>query len=85
MAILPAWQRKTRTCRKRHGRVPRLLDYAQKIYAITEKGYFEKGLDTTKEILKYHGVIKALKGFDYFSSMHDAIQNVSAIRSCKTC
>ena len=50
------------------------LDYGQKIYDITEKGYFEKGLDTTKEILKYHGVIKALKGFDYFSSMHDAIQ-----------
>lgn len=39
----------------------------------TEVGYFDKGLDSTMEILKEHGVIKALKGFDYFSSMHDGI------------
>lgn len=49
------------------------LDYAKAIYAATEVGYFDKGLDSTMEILKEHGVIKALKGFDYFSSMHDGI------------
>lgn len=49
------------------------LDYAKEIYDYTEVGYFDKGLDSTMEILKEHGVIKALKGFDYFSSMHDGI------------
>lgn len=47
------------------------LDYANQLYDATKAGYFAKGLDTTKELLKDHGVLAALKDFDYFSSMHD--------------
>lgn len=50
------------------------LDYAKGLYDITQTGYFEKGLDSTKDILRHHGMIRALKNFDYFSSMHDAIK-----------
>ena len=48
-------------------------DYAQKILRVTEKGYFAKGLDTIPELIKFHGPVKALKKFDYFSTMQQAI------------
>lgn len=48
-------------------------DYAQKILRITEKGYFNKGLDTIPELIKFHGPIQALRQFDYFSTMQQAI------------
>lgn len=48
-------------------------DYAQKILRVTEKGYFAKGLDTIPELIKFHGPVKALKEFDYFSTMQQAI------------
>ncbi len=66
MAILHVWQGKPALVGKDMAEYQDFWTMRKKIYAITEKGYFEKGLDTTKEILKYHGVIKALKGFDYF-------------------
>ncbi|EDP69178.1 phytoene dehydrogenase [Carnobacterium sp. AT7] len=50
------------------------LSYAKKLYDATEKGYFEKGLDKTGEIFRVHGLIGAMKDFDYFSSMYDAIE-----------
>ncbi|MDE1549560.1 phytoene desaturase family protein [Jeotgalibaca caeni] len=49
------------------------LDYAKTIYDATQTGYFDKGLDSTMEILRHHGMVKALKDFDYFTSMYDAI------------
>lgn len=48
-------------------------DYAQKILRITEKGYFNKGLDTIPELIKFHGPLQALRQFDYFSTMQQAI------------
>ncbi len=47
--------------------------YAERIHRFTERGYFNLGLDGLTEILKYHGPFSALKGFDYFSTMQQAI------------
>ena len=49
------------------------LKYTKRIHRFTEKGYFNFGLDTLREIIKYHGPFKALRGFDYFSTMQQAI------------
>lgn len=49
------------------------LDYAKKLYEVSEQGYLKQGLDNTKEIFKEHGMLSALKDFDYFSSMQEAI------------
>ena len=51
----------------------RFLQYAGKLYEATEKGYFEQGFDSTLDVLRYHGPITALKAYDYFSTMYDAI------------
>ncbi|WP_208560400.1 phytoene desaturase family protein [Marinilactibacillus kalidii] len=50
------------------------LDYSQSLYEITEKGYFDKGLDNTVDVMKFHGPIKAFKGFDLLSTMASAIE-----------
>ncbi|AOH55429.1 diapolycopene oxygenase [Peribacillus muralis] len=50
------------------------LDYARRIYEVTEEGYFDKGLDSTMEIFKQHGLLESFKGFDLFSTMYDAIR-----------
>ncbi|WP_413527265.1 phytoene desaturase family protein [Marinilactibacillus psychrotolerans] len=52
----------------------KFLDYSKSLYDVTEKGYFNKGLDTLKDILKFHGPISALKDFDIFSTMSSAIE-----------
>ncbi len=48
-------------------------DYSKKMYKLTEKGYFNEGLDTFKEIIKYYG-IKSLFDFDYLSTMNDRVE-----------
>ncbi len=54
------------------------LEYTRRIQRITEKGYFNKGLDKLKGIIKYHGPLRSLKEFDYFSTMQQGInQRVS--------
>ena len=49
------------------------LSYTEKIHRYTEQGYFKLGLDTLSEVIKYHGPFNALRGFDYFSTMQQAI------------
>lgn len=49
------------------------LSYARNLYEKTDEGYFEKGHDDLKAILKDHGMIAALKDFDYFHTMSDGI------------
>lgn len=49
------------------------LAYAKGIYDLTEEGYFAEGFDQTKDVLRHHGIVRALKGFDYFSTMQEAI------------
>ncbi|MGI2329098.1 phytoene desaturase family protein [Planococcus sp. YIM B11945] len=49
------------------------LKYAKRLYEATEVGYFEKGLDSTKEVIAAQGVIASLKGFDLTSTVHGAL------------
>lgn len=52
----------------------KFLDYAHGIYDLTETGYLGRtGLDRTRDVFKAHGFWRSLTGFDYFSSMYDAI------------
>ncbi len=48
------------------------LEYSKKLYKIAEKGYFDKGLDTLREIIKFHGIFGIL-GFDMFRTMDQAV------------
>ena len=50
-----------------------LLRYSEKLYRITEEGYFQKGFDTTKEVMNHHGIFKSIRGFDLGSTMYGAI------------
>ena len=54
-------------------RTSSILNYAEKIHRFTEKGYFALGLDKVSEIIKYQGLLRSLKGVDYFSTMQQAI------------
>lgn len=51
----------------------RFLKYAGGIDRMTLPGYFEKGLDDIKSIIKFYGPLSALRGFDYFSTMQQGI------------
>lgn len=52
----------------------KLLMYSKKLYETTEKGYFSKGLDTTKEVIKHHGLFTSMNDFDLQSTMYQAIE-----------
>lgn len=45
------------------------LEYSRRFYELTEKGYFREGLDTLKEVIKFHGLISVIKDFDIFSTV----------------
>lgn len=45
------------------------LEYSRNLYEVTEKGYFREGLDTLKEVIKFHGLVSVFKDFDIFSTM----------------
>lgn len=49
------------------------LLYAKKLYDITDQGYFSSGLDNISEVIRHHGVVDAMKSFDVFSTMYEAI------------
>ncbi|KAA1039594.1 phytoene desaturase [Macrococcus equipercicus] len=51
----------------------RFLKYAGKIDALTQDSYFARGIDKKLPLIKHHGPLTALKGFDYFSTMQQAI------------
>ncbi|MCK1994042.1 phytoene desaturase [Peribacillus muralis] len=50
-----------------------LLHYSKKLYDMTDKIYFQHGVDTTRQIMKHTGLFAALKNFDLFSTVHGAI------------
>ena len=50
-----------------------LLNYSRELYEVTEEGYFSKNLETTKQVMKHHGIIQSLRKFDLFSTMFDGI------------
>lgn len=49
------------------------LNYTRRIDRITEKGYFNYGLDTLSQIIKFHGPLNALINYDYVHTMQQAI------------
>jgi len=49
------------------------MDYAREMYELARPGYFEEGIDTTREAVKFYGLFKAFRGFDIFSSMDDVV------------
>lgn len=49
------------------------LKYSQGLYEHTEQGYFEKGLDTLGELVRFHGVSSMLRSFDGLSTMHQGV------------
>jgi diapolycopene oxygenase len=51
----------------------KLLKYAKKLYDMTDQSYFKHGADNTKDILQFNGMFRALKNFDLFSTVHQAI------------
>ena len=49
------------------------LDYGRRMYELTESGYFAAGLEDIKGVIQHYGIVKALRGFDMFSSMDDVV------------
>jgi diapolycopene oxygenase len=52
--------------------VRRFLDYSAGLYDLVNSGYFEQGLDTSREFARFYGFWKFLK-FDLFRSMHGGV------------
>lgn len=52
--------------------VARFLEYSGKLYDLVNAGYFEQGLDTSKEFSKFYG-LRAFPGFDLFRTMHGGV------------
>ncbi len=50
-----------------------LLHYSKRLYDMTDKTYFQHGVDTTRQIMKHTGLFTALRNFDLFSTVHGAI------------
>ncbi len=49
------------------------LRYGERMYTMANEGYFEVGLDTMPEVIGHYGLVKALRGFDIFSTMNDVV------------
>ncbi|MFW6269883.1 MAG: phytoene desaturase family protein [Bacillota bacterium] len=54
--------------------VQEYLKYCRELAEFVEKGYFAKGFDSIKEIIKFHGLIKPFRKLDYFSTMSDGTE-----------
>lgn len=50
------------------------LAYSKKLCEITEQGYFEHGLDSFWELLKFYGPVRSLLEFDVFRSMDQGVR-----------
>ena len=51
------------------GDLREFLDYSAQLYEKTKPGYFDKGLDTVWEMVRFYGPISAAWNFDLFRSM----------------
>lgn len=52
--------------------VRRFLKYSEELYDIVNEGYFEQGLDTSRDFARHYGLWKFPK-FDLFRSMHGSV------------
>lgn len=50
------------------------LTYSKKLYDVTERGYFDKGLDTVRENMKEYGVMSLIKDLDAYSTMDSQVR-----------
>ncbi len=50
------------------------LTYSKKLYNVTERGYFEKGLDTVRENMKEYGLMSLVKDLDAYSTMNSQVR-----------
>ena len=48
--------------------------YSKNIYELTKEGYFDKGLDTLYEVLKFYLIKKPIQKFDYFSTVAGGVE-----------
>lgn len=53
----------------------KFLDYSEKQYDILAKGYFDNGLDSTVDFIKYYDFSAVFK-IDFFKTMHGRIANI---------
>jgi len=51
----------------------RFMEYSKKLYDLTERGYFQKGLDTFWDLVKFYGVFSLLRSFDALSTMDEGV------------
>ena len=54
------------------------MKYSQEMYELANPGYFEEGIDSTKEAVKFYGLFKSFRGFDIFSTMDDVVKRYIA-------
>ena len=49
------------------------LEYSARLYDLIDRGYFQKGFDTSREFSRFYGLSKFLK-FDPFRTMHGGVK-----------
>ena len=74
--LYPEPDRMAEECRKA-GEPPenlrRFLDYSGELYDLVSRGYFEKGLDTSREFSRFYG-LRAFPKFDLLRTMHGGVK-----------
>jgi diapolycopene oxygenase len=50
------------------------LAYSKRLYEKTAPGFFDRGLDTTWQMIRFYGPLSALRDFDLFSTMDDGVR-----------
>lgn len=53
--------------------VEKFLAYSGRLYDLTNNGYFERGLDSTRDFLRHYGAFRFF-GFDLFRTMDQAVR-----------
>ncbi len=52
----------------------RFLGYSRDLYEAARPGYFDKGLDTLGEMVRFYGVRSSLRDFDVFGTVHRGVE-----------
>ncbi len=50
------------------------LTSSKKLYDVTERGYFDKGLDTVRDNMREYGVLSLIKDLDVYSTMDSQVR-----------
>ncbi len=49
------------------------IAYSRKLYEKTVPGYFDRGLDNAREMIRFYGPISSLRDFDLFRTMNEGV------------